>query len=104
MRSREGHDLSNSRMIHKHDIHFIGRNLFASPVDHLLEASRDEKVTIRIQKPLVTGPEPTIREGTLYLCGIVFVTPHHVRATNDNFALLDRKSTRLNSSHDQISY
>ena len=88
MRSREGHDLSNSRMIHKHDIHFIGRNLFASPVDHFLEASRDEKVTIRIQKPLVTGPEPTIPEGTLHLCGIVFVTPHHVRATNDNFALL----------------
>ena len=100
MGSRKGHYLGNGRMVHEHFVDFTGRNLFAPTVDHLLEAARDEKVTIGIQTPLVTCPEPTIREGTLHLCGIVFVTPHHVRATNDNFAFLTLWQQGANFVHD----
>src|SRR2546422_3679856 len=91
MGSRKRRYLGNSRMIHEHFIHFTGRNLFASTVDHLLEAARDEKVTIGIQKPLVTCPEPTTREGTFRGCWIILVALSNVRTTNDNFAPLTRR-------------
>src|SRR2546427_778667 len=90
MGSPKGHHLGNSRMIHEHFVHFTRGNLFAPTVDHLLEAARDEKVTIGIQKPLVTCPEPTIRERTFHGCWIILIALSNVRTTNDNFALLTR--------------
>src|SRR2546428_4847852 len=38
------------------------------------------------------------------LAAIALLSRGEVRAAGARFALLDRKSTRLNSSHDQISY
>src|SRR5439155_21102838 len=90
MGSSKGQDLGNGRIIQQHFIHFTRGNLFAPPVDHLLEAARDEKITIGVQKPLVTGPEPTIRKGTLRGCRIVLVAQSNVRTTDDNLALLTR--------------
>src|SRR5258705_1994421 len=90
MGNRKGHYLGNSRMVHEHFVDFTGRNLFAPTVDHLLEAARDEEVTIGIQTPLVTCPEPTIREGTLRGRRIILVALGNVGTTDDNLALLTR--------------
>src|SRR5215831_11215046 len=91
MGSRKGHHLCNSGMIHKHVIHFTRGNLFTPAIDDLLETSRDEKVSIGIQKSLVTSPEPTISEGTVVGRWIVLVTLGDVCTTDDNLALLPRE-------------
>jgi hypothetical protein len=50
-------------MLHKHVVHFLRGNFFTTTIDELLRTASDEQVAIRIEVPLVAGPEPPMRKG-----------------------------------------
>jgi len=49
-------------MLDEHFFDFTRRNFLPASVDEFLKPPRNEKVPVGIQIPLVSGPEPTVRE------------------------------------------
>ena len=62
MGDREGDCLGDGGMVHEHGIDFLGADVFSATVDRLLSATRDEKIAIGIEIPLVTCSKPAAGE------------------------------------------
>ena len=86
----KGHDLGHGRVIHQDTVDFQWADLFAAPVDDLLEAAREAQIAIVVQCPLIAGAEPAfaIRHKEVLGIGIrvTFVAWGDVVARNHNLA------------------
>src|SRR5215471_6191148 len=73
-------------MAHQHIVHFLRRNFFSTTVNDFLDTTDDEEISLGIAIPLVTCPEPAIREDALIGRGVVVVAWHDRRTTHDDLA------------------
>src|SRR5262245_38992443 len=73
MRGRQRYSLRHRRIFQKHFVDFTWGDFFPSTIDDFLEATREEKITLRIHTPLVAGAEPTVGKTALVGRWVVLV-------------------------------
>src|SRR5262245_55644706 len=88
MRHAEADRFRDGWMRKEHLVDLARRDLLAAAIDHLLEAADEREVTIVVEKTLVAGPEPSIRERGRIGLGVVLVTAHDVQSLNTDLAAL----------------
>src|SRR5262245_17830622 len=69
----KGYSLGYGGMIQKHVVHFLRCNFFSTTIDELLRTAGDKQIAIRIEVPLVAGPEPSMHKGMSRGRGIIVV-------------------------------
>src|SRR5713226_4057603 len=93
MRNCKSNCLGNRRVLHEHLIYLLGRNLFSAPVNELLKPSRKEKVTVCVQIPLISRPEPAVLE-------ILFVSFRTVRIAGHDSCAADQNLSSFTGRND----
>src|SRR5262249_43144121 len=97
---RKRHSLGHCRMVHEHVVHFPRRDLFPATVDDLLQAPRDEQITIGVEIATVAGPEPVLSKGLPVGLWVVVITLYHPGSADDDLAAFSHWQQSASLIHD----
>src|SRR5262249_35931090 len=62
VRHAEADGLGDRRVRQQHFVDLARRNLFAAPIDQLLDARDERQVALRVEEPLIARAEPAVGE------------------------------------------
>src|SRR5579864_2127109 len=100
MRYSESDRLSNGGVRRQYLVDFSRKNLFAAPIDDLLNAACDEQEILLVQTAQVPSMQPAVSEGCPVSLGVVAIRLHHGRTPHHDLALTAGRREIARLSHD----